>query len=199
MDPLCSLITQLQISQEMTRASIMIPLGKRLLFPASKCGNWPSGNQNTFKCRSYDNTIITGEIKKIPENNFKKEFLCLTGSQKYVIGLRPSVCESADKNGPKMASMNGNVSYFNSNRGLSEKNCFCWKNIGMENCIKSWQFSKNLCQSWFVTTDGIVSVWVKYENYHNIEKYSTVSSWLGSSQFTGSVTAHDVTNDEPRQ
>ena len=175
MDPLCSLITQLQISYKMTGANIM------LLFPASKlrkCGNWPSGNQNTFKCRSYDNTIISGEIKKIPANNFKKEFSLFDRIAKICDWIEAFCMWECRQNGPKMASMNGNVSYFNSNCCLSEKNCFCWKNIGLENCIKSWQFSKNLCQSWFVTTDGIVSVWVKYENYHNIEKYSTVSSWL---------------------
>ena len=59
--------------------------------------------------------LLLERLKRYQQIISKKSFLCLTGSQIYVIGLRPSVCESVDKNGPKMASMNGNVSYFNSN------------------------------------------------------------------------------------
>ena len=143
-------------------------LGKMLLLfphvPASEV--WKSDHleiRTRLSAAVTTTQLLLERLKRYQRIILGKCSFGLTGSQKYVIGLRPSVYEMYRQKWPlkllqwmEMSHILIQIMF------CPRKKCFCWKNIGLENCIKSWQFSKNLCQSWFVTTDGI-TVWVKHK------------------------------------
>ena len=142
-------------------------LGKKLLFPTSR--SFGSVETDHLEIRTRLSAAVTTtqllleRLKRYQRIILGKCSFRLTGPQKYVIGSRPSVYEMYRQKWPlkllqwmEMSHILIQIMF------CPRKKCFCWKNIGLENCIKSWQFSKNLCQSWFVTTDGI-TVWVKHK------------------------------------
>lgn len=122
MDPLRSLITQFQISCKMTGGKYDDPVWGRRLCSLGSVENDHLEIRTRLSAAVTTTQLLLERLKRYQRIISRKCSLRLTGSQKYVIGLRPSVLKS----GPKIASMNRNVSYFNS-KCFSVGKTLVWK------------------------------------------------------------------------